>query len=130
MIPMYLKEKANAILITIGTSLMLLVPPIFSIILIMLNPAYHLGTNLNDENGFPWHLVLLVFSIISTILILVTSVIQSKAVIFQNLIYTLGFPIAGTIPIWQPSSQPFLIQGRLIRSDGMKETIHTRLPIN
>ena len=94
---MYLKEKANAILITIGTSLMLLVPPTFPIILIMLNPAYPLGANLNDENGFPWYLVLLVFSIISTILILVTSVIQSKAVIFQNLIYTLGFPIAGTI---------------------------------
>lgn len=97
MIPLYLNEKANAILITIGTSLMLLVPPTFSIILIMLNPAYPLSTNLNDENGFPWYLVLLVFSIITTILILVTSVIQSKSVIFQNLIYTLGFPIAGTI---------------------------------
>ena len=71
---MYLKEKANAILITIGTSLMLLVPPTFSIILIMLNPAYPLSTNLNDEIGFPWYLVLLVFSIISTILILVSIV--------------------------------------------------------
>jgi hypothetical protein len=97
MIPMYMREKANAILITIGTSFMLLMPLTVSIILIMWNPVDPLSTNINDEKGFPWYLVLLIFSIISMILILVTSLIQTKAVIFQSLMYTLGFPIAGAI---------------------------------
>lgn len=97
MIPMYLKEKAKAVMITLATFLMLLMPLILLLFLILWYSVDPLGTTFNSEKEFPWHLVLITCSIVSMVMLILTSIIQSKAVIFQSLLYTLGFPIAGSI---------------------------------
>jgi chlorobactene glucosyltransferase len=56
-----------------------------------------LSTTDYNEKEFLWHLVLITSSIVSMVMLILTSIIQSKAVIFQSLLYTLGFPIAGSI---------------------------------
>jgi chlorobactene glucosyltransferase len=97
MIPMYLKEKAKAVMITFATSLMLLMPLIVSLFLILWYSVDPSSTTFNNEKEFPWHLVLITSSIVSIVMLILTIIIQSKAVIFQSLLYTLGFPIAGSI---------------------------------
>ena len=97
MIPMYLKEKAKAVMITFATFLMLLMPLILLLFLILWYSVDPLGTTFNSKTEFPWHLVLITCSIVSMVMLILTSIIQSKAVIFQSLLYTLGFPIAGSI---------------------------------
>lgn len=97
MILMYLKEKAKAVTITFATSLMLLMPLIVTLFLILWYSVDPLSTTFNNEKEFLWHLVLITSSIVSMVMLILTSIIQSKAVIFQSLLYTLGFPIAGSI---------------------------------
>jgi chlorobactene glucosyltransferase len=83
MIPMYLKAKAKAVIITFVTSLMLLMQLTASLFLILWYPVDPLSTTFNNEKEFPWHLVLITSSLVSMVMLILTSIIQSQAVILS-----------------------------------------------
>jgi chlorobactene glucosyltransferase len=97
MIPLYLREKDNAILITIATILLLLMPFTMFIFLMSWYATNLLNGIFFSNKDSPWFLILLTSSILSMVFLLVTSIIQSKEVVFQKLIYSLGFPVSGMI---------------------------------
>ncbi len=90
MISLYNREKINAYLMVIATFLLLLLPLIvlpFSISMVLQQenvPVYM--TNLS--------LVLLSLTITSMLLLIITSILELKYSILQNLVYSLGFPLA------------------------------------
>jgi cellulose synthase/poly-beta-1,6-N-acetylglucosamine synthase-like glycosyltransferase len=90
MISLYNREKINAYLMVIATFLLLLLPLIvlpfsISIVLQQENVQFYM-TNLS--------LVLLSLTITSMLLLIITSILELKYSILQNLVYSLGFPLA------------------------------------
>ena len=90
MISLYKREKINAYLMVIATFLLLLLPLIvlpFSISMVLQQENITVSTtNLS--------LVLLFLTITSMLLLIITSIFELKYSILQNLVYSLGFPLA------------------------------------
>jgi len=90
MISLYNREKINAYLMVIATFLLLLLP------LIIL--PFSISMVLQKENITAYmttlSLVLLSLTITSMLLLIVTSTLELKYLILQNLLYSLGFPLA------------------------------------
>ncbi len=90
MISLYKREKINAYLMVIATFLLLLLPLIvlpFSISMVLQQENITVSmTNLS--------LVLLFLNITSMLLLIITSIFELKYSILQNLVYSLGFPLA------------------------------------
>ena len=104
MIPLYQREKTNALLMTVSSFLLLLFPFIVLPFLVLFSNTittithffmdgyyhhYHYYTYVND--------FLLLVDMIAITILFSTSVIQSKYTLFQNSIYALGSPLAGVI---------------------------------
>jgi glycosyltransferase involved in cell wall biosynthesis len=90
MISLYKREKINAYLMVIATFLLLLLPLIvlpFSISMVLQQENITISiANLS--------LVLLFLTITSMLLLIITSIFELKYSILQNLVYSLGFPLA------------------------------------
>ena len=91
MIPLYQKERANALLMTISSFLLLLLPFVALPFLLLFSTTTTLfftdGNYSISVNDF-----LLLVNIATIGLLL--SVIQSKYTLFQNILYSLGSPVA------------------------------------
>ncbi len=95
MIPLYQRERANALLMTISSFLLLLLPFVALPFLLLFSTTTLFFTDGNYSiyvNDF-----LLLVDIASISLLFSTSVIQSKYTLFQNMLYSLGSPVAGVI---------------------------------
>jgi glycosyltransferase involved in cell wall biosynthesis len=97
MIPLYYQDKSHAALVTIAVFFLLLSPfllPAFSISYI----AVTVNGNYNSISDFRTQdVVLLGFSLMAIALVILSSAIQSKYVLFNSPIYSLGAPIGSFI---------------------------------
>jgi chlorobactene glucosyltransferase len=95
MIPLFRKEKIKASMMVVATFILLLLPLIilpFSAIT-ALNGK---DANITTINNYSTSLVLLFLTITSILLSTVTNILQLKYMVFQNLLYSLTFPLAGS----------------------------------
>ena len=93
MIPLYQRERTNALLMTVSSFLLLLLPFILLPFLV-----FSTTTILSIDDGYYSVVEFLLLIDITTIALLFsTSAIQSKYTLFQNTLYTLGSPLAGVI---------------------------------
>ena len=93
MIPLYQRERTNALLMTVSSFLLLLLPFILLPFLLSSTPTAILSIDgYYSVNNF-----LLLIDIITIALLFSTSAIQSKYTLFQNTLYTVGSPLAGVI---------------------------------
>jgi chlorobactene glucosyltransferase len=98
MIPLYYQDKSHATLVTIAVFFLLLTPfllPPFSISYvaqISVNGDYNIISDFTI-----WDAVLIGFSLMAIVLAILSSAIQSKHVLFNSPIYSLGAPIASFI---------------------------------
>jgi glycosyltransferase involved in cell wall biosynthesis len=88
MIPLYQRERTNALLMTVSSFLLLLLPFILLPFLLFSTTT----TILFIVNNF-----LLLIDLTTIALLFSTSAIQSKYTLFQNSFYTVGSPLAGVI---------------------------------
>ena len=95
MIPLYKREKIKACMMVVATFFLL----IFSLIVL----PFFLITNVLDEKdvtmtiiNYPLDLILLFLTVISILLLIITNVLQLKYTVFQNSLYSLSFPLAGS----------------------------------
>ena len=95
MIPLYQKERTNALLMTVSSFLLLLLP--FIILPLLLFGTTTTTTILSIDGYYSVNHFLLLIDITIIALIFLTSAIQSKYTLFQNTLYTLGSPLAGVI---------------------------------
>jgi glycosyltransferase involved in cell wall biosynthesis len=91
-IPLYQRERTTALLMTISSFLLLLLP--FILLLFLL---FSTTTTLFIDGYYSVKDFLLLVDIITIALLFSTSAIQSKYTLFQNILYTLGSPLAGVI---------------------------------
>ena len=99
MIPLYQRERTNALLMTVSSFLLLLLPFIVLPFLVLfsiptshhffMDGYYHYSAPIND--------FLLLLDIITITVLFLTSVIQSRYTLFQNSMDGLGSPLAGVI---------------------------------
>ena len=98
MIPLYYQDKIHATLVTTAVFFLLLTPfllPPFSISYIS---EISVSGDYNSINDFrTQEVVLLSFSLMTIALVILSSAIQSKYVLFNSPIYSLGAPIASFI---------------------------------
>src|SRR5918911_1692585 len=87
MIPLYQREKTSALLMTVSSFLLLLLP---FIILPFLDGYYR-------YNSAQVYDFLLLVDIMAIIMLFLTGILQSKYTLFQNSLYALGSPLAGVI---------------------------------
>ena len=94
MIPLYQRERANALLMTISSFLLLLLPFVAPFLLL-----FSITTIFSFVGNFSIYVndFLLLVDIAIIGLLFSTSVIQSKYTLFQNMLYSLGSPVAGVI---------------------------------
>lgn len=96
MIPLYQRERTNALLMTVSSFLLLLLPFILLPFLLLFSTTTTTILSINDGyysiNDF-----LLLIDITTIALLFSTSAIQSKYTVFQNTLYTVGSPLAGVI---------------------------------
>jgi chlorobactene glucosyltransferase len=93
MIPLYQRERANALLMTVSSFLLLLLPFILLPFLL-----FSTATTILSINGYSSiQNFLLLIDITTIVLLFSTSAIQSKYTLFQNTLYTVGSPLAGVI---------------------------------
>src|SRR5215204_7384647 len=107
MIPLYHQDRINASLITIAASFLLLMPfillPFSFILLSEATTTLHVmgisvdGYYYSRDNLITWNQILLFFSLMTIALIISSSAIQSKCVLFNSSIFSLGAPIASAI---------------------------------
>ena len=90
MIPLYQRERTNALLMTVASFLLLLLPFIVS-------PFLFITTTTLSIDGYPVNDFLLLIDVTTIALLFSTSAIQSKYTLFQNTLYALGSPLAGVI---------------------------------
>src|SRR5918912_29628 len=95
MIPLYQKERTNALLMTVSSFLLLLLP--FIILPLLLFGTTTTTTILSIDGYYSVNHFLLLIDITIIALIFLTSAIQSKYTLFQNTLYTPGSPLAGVI---------------------------------
>src|SRR5919109_2391148 len=91
-IPLYQRERTTALLMTISSFLLLLLPFILFLFLL-----FSTTTTLFIDGYYSVKDLLLLVDIITIALLFSTSAIQSKYTLFQNILYTLGSPLAGVI---------------------------------
>lgn len=89
MIPLYHQDMINASLITIATFFLLLIP----FISLFVFPFLSIMSNFNISGRD----ILLLVNLITIALIVLSSAIQSKYILFNSSLYSLASPIAGTI---------------------------------
>jgi glycosyltransferase involved in cell wall biosynthesis len=96
MIPLFKKEKIKASMMMIATFILLLLP------LIILPFSAITALNGKEEansiiiNNYSISLILIILTIVSILLIIITNVLQLKYSVFQNILYSLSFPLAGS----------------------------------
>jgi glycosyltransferase involved in cell wall biosynthesis len=90
MIPLYQRERTNALLMTVASFLLLLLP-------FILLPFLFITTTNPSIDGYSANDFLLLIDITTIALLFSTSAIQSKYTLFQNTLYALGSPLAGVI---------------------------------
>lgn len=91
LIPLYKKERVKASILGVATFALLILPMIilpFSITIVK-EERGEVGI------GMAKSLILLILIIISISLIVINSMLQLKYIIFQNVLYSLAFPLAG-----------------------------------
>ncbi|MGZ5510164.1 MAG: glycosyltransferase [Nitrososphaeraceae archaeon] len=94
MVPLYKREKIKASLMVVATFLLLIYSLIvlpFSIIMALDEKDVTLTIN-----NYSLDLILLFLTIMSILLLIITNVLQLKYTIFQNSLYSLYFPLAGS----------------------------------
>jgi len=94
MVPLYKREKIKASLMVVATFLLLIYSLIvlpFSIIMALDEKDVTLTIN-----NYSLDLILLFLTIMSILLLIITNVLQLKYTIFQNSLYSLSFPLAGS----------------------------------
>ena len=98
MIPLYQRERINALLMTVSSFLLLLLPLIVLPFFMFFSIGIHsfMDGYYHYYSARVYDFLLLVDMTTITILFL-TSVIQSKYTLFQNSMYALGSPLAGVI---------------------------------
>jgi glycosyltransferase involved in cell wall biosynthesis len=95
LIPLYKKEKVKASIMGIATFVLLILPVfIFPFLITIVKEEGGLAINAQDITK---SLILLILIIISISLIVINSFLQLKYVIFQNVLYSLAFPLAGAL---------------------------------
>src|SRR5919202_868734 len=98
MIPLYQREKTNALLMTVSSFLLLLLPFIVLPFLVLLSIAIHsFMDGYNSYNSAQVYDFLLLVDIMAITILFLTGILQSKYTLFQNSIYALGPPLAGVI---------------------------------
>jgi cellulose synthase/poly-beta-1,6-N-acetylglucosamine synthase-like glycosyltransferase len=98
MIPLYHQDRIHASLVTIAVFFLLLMP----FILLPFSISYVMETSVNghysgSNNPVTWNYIFLFFSMITIALMISSSAIQSKCVLFNSIMYSLGAPIASII---------------------------------
>jgi chlorobactene glucosyltransferase len=95
MIPLYKREKIKAIMMVVATFFLL----IYSLIVL----PFFLITIVLDEkdismtiSNYSLDLILLFLTVMSILLLIITNVLQLKYTVFQNSLYSLSFPLAGS----------------------------------
>ncbi|MGZ5549712.1 MAG: glycosyltransferase [Nitrososphaeraceae archaeon] len=94
MVPLYKREKIKASLMVVATFLLL----IYSLIVL----PFSITMALDEKdvtltiNNYSLDLILLFLTIMSILLLIITNVLQLKYTIFQNSLYSLYFPLAGS----------------------------------
>jgi chlorobactene glucosyltransferase len=98
MIPLYQRERTNALLMTVSSFLLLLLPFIVLPFLVLFGIAIHSFMDGYYRYNYAqvYDFLLLVDFMAITILFL-TGILQSKYTLFQNTMYALGSPLAGVI---------------------------------
>jgi hypothetical protein len=92
MIPLYQREKTSALLMTISSFLLLLLPFILLPFLLFNTTVFFIDSYYVSANDF-----LLLIDMATIALLFSTCAIQSKYALFQNMLHTLGSPLAGVI---------------------------------
>jgi glycosyltransferase involved in cell wall biosynthesis len=92
MIPLYQRERTSALLMTISSFLLLLLPFILLPFLLFNTILFFIDSYSVSVNDF-----LLLIDMATIALLFSTCAIQSKYALFQNMLYTLGSPLAGVI---------------------------------
>jgi chlorobactene glucosyltransferase len=92
MIPLYQRERTSALLMTISSFLLLLLPFILLPFLLFNTTLFFIDSYYVSANDF-----LLLIDMATIALLFSTCAIQSKYALFQNMLYTLGSPLAGVI---------------------------------
>jgi glycosyltransferase involved in cell wall biosynthesis len=96
MIPLYQRERTNALLMTVSSFLLLLLP--FILLPFLVFSTTTTTTILSIDDGYySVNEFLLLIDITTIALLFSTSAIQSKYTLFQNTLYTVGSPLAGII---------------------------------
>jgi chlorobactene glucosyltransferase len=98
MIPLYYQDKIHASIVTIAVFFLLLTPIFllpFSISFLTQLSIIGIHTSINDIRI--WDTVLIGFSMMAIGLVILSSAIQSKHVLYNSPIYSLGAPIASFI---------------------------------
>jgi chlorobactene glucosyltransferase len=90
MIPLYQRERINALLMTVASFLLLLLP-------FILLPFLFIVTTSLSIDGYFVNDFLLLFDVTTIALLFSTSAIQSKYTLFQNTLYALGSSLTGVI---------------------------------
>ena len=94
MVPLYKREKIKASLMVVATFLLL----IYSLIVL----PFSITMALDEKdvtmtiNNYSLDLILLFLTVMSILLLIITNILQLKYTIFQNSLYSLSFPLAGS----------------------------------
>ena len=94
MIPLYKREKIKAIMMVVATFLLL----IYSLILL----PFLITMTLDKKDvtvtisNYSLDLILLFLTVMSILLLIITNILQLKYAVFQNSLYSLLFPLAGS----------------------------------
>jgi len=92
-ISIYKREKIKACLMVIATFLLLLLPLVVLTYSIGISMLYQI--NITDYMT-SLNMVILSLSILSILLVIATSILHLKYLIYQNILYSVGFPLAGS----------------------------------
>jgi hypothetical protein len=98
MIPLYYQDKIHATLVTTAVFFLLLTPFLLTPFSISYISEISISGDYNSINDFKTQdVVLLSFGLMAIALVILSSAIQSKYVLFNSPIYSLGAPIASFI---------------------------------
>jgi hypothetical protein len=94
MIPLYKKEKIKAFMMVVATFFLL----IYSLIVLpfLITIALDEKDVTVIKSNYSLDLILLFLTVMSILLLIITNVLQLKYAVFQNSLYSLYFPLAGS----------------------------------
>src|SRR5687767_316722 len=95
MIPLYKKEKIKAYMMVVATFFLLIYSLIVLPVFLITNVLYEKDVTMTIINS-PLDLILLFLTVMSILLLIITNVLQLKYTVFQNSLYSLSFPLAGS----------------------------------